>query len=55
MLSHSLALFSAAMFVLGLVSGITMSIGTFLVPKCTKVASAVPACCLLTPSSAWPG
>lgn len=31
MLGHSLALFSAAMFVLGLVSGITMSIGTFLV------------------------
>ncbi|BDH44295.1 protein TsgA [Salmonella enterica subsp. enterica serovar Choleraesuis] len=31
MLSHSLALFSAAMFVLGLVSGITMSIGTFLI------------------------
>ena len=29
MLSHSPALFSAAMFVLGLVSGITMSIGTF--------------------------
>ena len=29
--SHSLALFSAAMFVLGLVSGITMSIGTFLI------------------------
>lgn len=33
MLSHSLALFSAAMFVLGLVSGITMSIGTFLVTQ----------------------
>ena len=31
MTSHSLALFSAAMFVLGLVSGITMSIGTFLI------------------------
>ena len=31
MLSHSLALFSASMFVLGLVSGITMSIGTFLI------------------------
>lgn len=31
MLSHSLALFSAAMFVLGVVSGITMSIGTFLI------------------------
>ena len=31
MLSHSIALFSAAMFVLGLVSGITMSIGTFLI------------------------
>lgn len=31
MFSHSLALFSAAMFVLGLVSGITMSIGTFLI------------------------
>ncbi|WP_154052018.1 MFS transporter TsgA [Enterobacter hormaechei] len=30
-LSHSIALFSAAMFVLGLVSGITMSIGTFLI------------------------
>nr|WP_318383347.1 MFS transporter TsgA [uncultured Enterobacter sp.] len=33
MLTHSLALFSAAMFVLGLVSGITMSIGTFLVTQ----------------------
>lgn len=33
MLSHSLALFSAAMFVLGLVSGITMSIGTFLITQ----------------------
>jgi len=31
MTSHSLALFSASMFVLGLVSGITMSIGTFLI------------------------
>ena len=31
MTTHSLALFSAAMFVLGLVSGITMSIGTFLI------------------------
>ena len=31
MFSHSLALFSASMFVLGLVSGITMSIGTFLI------------------------
>ncbi|WP_297196758.1 MFS transporter TsgA [uncultured Pluralibacter sp.] len=31
MFSHSLTLFSAAMFVLGLVSGITMSIGTFLI------------------------
>lgn len=31
MVSHSIALFSAAMFVLGLVSGITMSIGTFLI------------------------
>lgn len=31
MLSHSLALFSASMFVLGTVSGITMSIGTFLI------------------------
>ncbi|QWZ02784.1 MFS transporter TsgA [Klebsiella pneumoniae] len=31
MLSHSLALFSASMFVLGPVSGITMSIGTFLI------------------------
>ena len=31
MLSHSIALFSAAMFVLGTVSGITMSIGTFLI------------------------
>lgn len=31
MLGHSLALFSAAMFVLGVVSGITMSIGTFLI------------------------
>ncbi len=30
-LSHSIALFSAAMFVLGPVSGITMSIGTFLI------------------------
>lgn len=29
--SHSLAMFSACMFVLGLVSGITMSIGTFLI------------------------
>lgn len=28
---HSLAMFSASMFVLGLVSGITMSIGTFLI------------------------
>jgi TsgA-like MFS transporter len=33
MLTYSLALFSAAMFVLGLVSGITMSIGTFLVTQ----------------------
>lgn len=33
MLSHSLALFSACMFVLGVVSGITMSIGTFLVTQ----------------------
>ena len=33
MLTHSLALFSTAMFVLGLVSGITMSIGTFLVTQ----------------------
>lgn len=33
MFSHSLALFSAAMFVLGLVSGITMSIGTFLITQ----------------------
>jgi len=39
MLSHSIALFSAAMFVLGLVSGITMSIGTFLTPA--RRASAV--------------
>jgi len=31
MLGHSIALFSASMFVLGLVSGITMSIGTFLI------------------------
>ncbi|WP_317180136.1 MFS transporter TsgA [Lelliottia amnigena] len=31
MVSHSIALFSASMFVLGLVSGITMSIGTFLI------------------------
>lgn len=31
MFSHSLALFSVAMFVLGLVSGITMSIGTFII------------------------
>ncbi|WP_058910362.1 MFS transporter TsgA [Entomohabitans teleogrylli] len=31
MFSHSLALFSLMMFILGLVSGITMSIGTFLV------------------------
>lgn len=31
MLSHSPALFSASMFVLGTVSGITMSIGTFLI------------------------
>ena len=31
MISHSIALFSASMFVLGLVSGITMSIGTFLI------------------------
>ncbi len=31
MTTYSLALFSAAMFVLGLVSGITMSIGTFLI------------------------
>ncbi len=31
--SHSLAIFSASMFVLGLVSGITMSIGTFLVTQ----------------------
>lgn len=31
MFSHSIALFSASMFVLGLVSGITMSIGTFLI------------------------
>ncbi len=33
MFSHSPALFSAAMFVLGLVSGITMSIGTFLITQ----------------------
>lgn len=33
MFGHSLALFSAAMFVLGLVSGITMSIGTFLITQ----------------------
>lgn len=33
MFSHSLALFSAAMFVLGLVSGITMSIGAFLITQ----------------------
>ncbi|WP_312952890.1 MFS transporter TsgA [Superficieibacter sp.] len=33
MVSHSLTLFSAAMFVLGLVSGITMSIGTFLITQ----------------------
>ena len=33
MFSHSLALFSAAMFILGVVSGITMSIGTFLVTQ----------------------
>ncbi len=33
MFSHSLALFSAAMFILGAVSGITMSIGTFLVTQ----------------------
>ena len=33
MFSHSLALFSAAMFSLGVVSGITMSIGTFLVTQ----------------------
>ncbi|VEA59105.1 TsgA protein -like protein [Salmonella enterica subsp. salamae] len=33
MFSHSLALFSTAMFVLGLVSGITMSIGTFLITQ----------------------
>ncbi|ABP62446.1 MFS transporter TsgA [Enterobacter sp. 638] len=31
MVSHSIALFSVSMFVLGLVSGITMSIGTFLI------------------------
>ncbi|QHM73523.1 MFS transporter TsgA [Mixta intestinalis] len=31
MTSHSLAIFSACMFVLGVVSGITMSIGTFLI------------------------
>lgn len=31
MLGHNLAIFSVSMFVLGLVSGITMSIGTFLV------------------------
>lgn len=33
MLSHSLALFSACMFILGVVSGITMSIGTFLITQ----------------------
>ena len=33
MFSHSLALFSAAMFILGVVSGITMSIGTFLITQ----------------------
>lgn len=32
-LGHSLAMFSASMFVLGLVSGITMSIGTFLITQ----------------------
>ena len=37
MLSHSLALFSASMFVLGLVSGITMSIGTFLITHMYEV------------------
>ncbi|AFJ45387.1 MFS transporter TsgA [Shimwellia blattae] len=31
MLGHNLTIFSASMFVLGLVSGITMSIGTFLI------------------------
>ena len=33
MFSHSPALFSAAMFILGVVSGITMSIGTFTVTQ----------------------
>lgn len=33
MFSHSLSVFSAAMFVLGVVSGITMSIGTFLITQ----------------------
>ncbi len=38
------------MFILGVVSGITMSIGTFLEHKCMKGVSAVPACYLPTPS-----
>ncbi len=54
MLSHSLALFSASMFVLGLVSGITMSIGTFLITHMyAKAVSAGRVCCLPTQPLAW--
>ena len=54
MLSHSLALFSASMFVLGLVSGITMSIWDLPDhPYVLKAVSAGRVCCLPTPSLAW--
>ena len=49
---YRLALFSASMFVSGLVSGITMSIGTFLITYMYKAASVARVCCLPTPSAA---
>ena len=55
MLGKSLTMFSLCMFILGVVSGITMSIGTFLMRTCMPAASAVHACCSPTPSSAWLG
>ncbi len=53
MTSHSLALFSAAMFVLGWSAGSPCRLVPSSSPTCMKGVSAARVCCLPTPSSAW--
>lgn len=55
MVGHSLVMFSLCMFVLGVVSGITMSIGTFLITHIYEGRQRGHACCSPTPSLAWRG